>query len=65
MSKKSAVYKLKDLAEIYSGINFRSELSSEEGGEALLVQMKNLANLEVLDVGSSSRSFTANPRKMN
>ena len=34
MSKKSPVYKLKDIAEIYSGISFRSELSSEEDGEA-------------------------------
>jgi restriction endonuclease S subunit len=58
MSKKSPVYKLKDIAEIHSGISFRSELSSEEGGEAVLVQMKNLGNLEVLDIGSSSRSFT-------
>ena len=58
MSKKSPVYKLKDIAEIYSGISFRSELSSEEDGEAVLVQMKNLGTLEVLDLGSSSRSFT-------
>jgi restriction endonuclease S subunit len=58
MSKKSPVYKLKDIAEIHSGISFRSELSSDEDGEALLVQMKNLGNLEVLDMSSSSRSFT-------
>ena len=57
MLKKSQVYKLKDIAEIYSGISFRSELSSEEDGEALLVQMQNLGDQEVLNISDSSEDF--------
>lgn len=49
---------LKELAEIYSGISFRSELASDKDGDAYLVQMKNLNENENLNLSDSLETFS-------